>query len=92
MGSKFSDIALCLSSNDNLMWSARRKYWLGFVMAALGSVISGAKVAIDSYLDLREASYRELDNIFGRIVGRSVIITTYMVASLAQAPTHYVLW
>lgn len=32
VGSRLSDIARCRSSKDNFIWSARRKYWLGFAM------------------------------------------------------------
>lgn len=34
VGSSLSDIARCRSSKDSLMWSARRKYWLGFAIFA----------------------------------------------------------
>lgn len=32
-GSKFNDIALCLSNNESLIWSARRKSWDGPAVA-----------------------------------------------------------
>lgn len=33
VGSRFKETALCLSSRESFMWSARRKSWFGFDIA-----------------------------------------------------------
>lgn len=39
VGSRFRDIARCLSSKDSLMWSANRKYWFGLAMVLVVTVV-----------------------------------------------------